>query len=197
MRYVELAEIGPIIRDQAIHGESVTKVELLQHYAEAPEHTVSRLILELGNPKWALEAFIKTRSEWAPICAKARQGRDPITRLHFVERPYTPHLAWEIQIGYQAIAAYGAEKILLADRADIKGNVLPVGWYVTEEGLALRKGDFWRWDEQALQMFYEPESHNFLGGFLYEPGDDISQLVEAEQALLAVAYPFDQQSRHQ
>lgn len=104
-----------------------------------------------------------------------------ITRVHVVKTPYTPYLAWEVEICYKnSLLAHNAETVMLVDINNLRHPQPPAG-------------DFWIFDStRVLQWEYENGVGKTIGAQVWDKttGDDISYFLQLKDALLHAATPL-------
>lgn len=99
------------------------------------------------------------------------------TRVHIVQKPYTPYLEWEIEC-YR----YGhkGEDIFLTSKDKLGGIKIPAG-------------DFWIFDDSAaIEYVYEGPQGLPVGGYIYPPGSDISHLYSVQEEALRLGVRVEQ-----
>jgi hypothetical protein len=156
------------------------KVELLQDYT-GEDDGESLQAWKAGDKKRS-EQLLSTSAgdaEWIKTCrAKVRQGVELI-RLHAVEEPYTPYLAWEL-MAYRLknIPACG-EKVSLVPKQKIAGLDLP-------------PGDLMIFDNKRVVINAYDDTGLMVRADFYDAdgGDDISEFLLLKEELTKQAEPL-------
>lgn len=157
----------------AVAKTSVFKCEVLQDYT-AVDMGPSLQAWYDGDKDLSIELMIEGNrtNDWM----KAYSARNiSKTRVHVVEKPYTPYLEWEIE-GYKH--SITGEQIFLAPKAKLDHTLIPAG-------------DFWIFDDSmAVEYIYEGPQGNPIGGYVYGVGSNIDRLRVARDAVLQCGIPL-------
>lgn len=146
------------------------KIEVLQDYTGVDDGP-SLQEWKKGNKKKSLE-LLKTDYvrdeffEWA----NSKKGIKK-TRVHIVEKPYTPYLEWEIE-GYKRFnIPYVGEDVFLLDK-ELTGSI----W--------LPEGDMLIFDQKRAISNHYDKNGKCIGADIYDEKDDIYKFLELKEALL-------------
>jgi len=148
------------------------KVETLQDYSG--EEEFPSLQVWLSGDKGRALALMEgesSESEWGRMLKSKNVTK---TRIHIVQKPYSPYLEWELE-AYRRTNIPAGEKIYIVN---------------SESVVPLQIPDFFIFDnERAIESKYDSsgrvESMN-----IYDRGENIEKFLNYKKELLKVAEPF-------
>ncbi len=163
------------IFNQFLHAtrHGAFKTEVLQDYYEL-DACPSLDAWLAGEHKKSLELMLADGpNEWQLAYGQLQVKK---TRVHVVERPYSPYIEWEIE-GYKRVLAQATgEDIRLVDQDELGQRWLP-------------DGDFWIFDDDRVIQYHYEGTHT-VSADVYDTGDDISKFLELRESLIAKSKPL-------
>lgn len=153
------------------------KVEVLQDYAGEDEGPSLQSWLK-GDKQRSIKLLKSDEDpEFTAECKEKVTQGVRLLRVHVVEYPLSPYMEWEMEHYKHVSIPLRSEQVFIVNRSDL-GN------------LELPKGDLMIFDKRrAIVNSYDQNGLMQQADF-YNEHDDISQFLELEKALKAVAQPL-------
>jgi len=153
------------------------KLEVLQDYTAEDDGPSLQAWLK-GDRQKALELIkVDPEPDFTQKCRQSVESGVKMLRIHVLERPLTPYMAWELEFYRQISIPLRREQVFLINKAECADLELP-------------SGDFMIFDQQRA-VLNEYQSGRMTHQNFYDQSDNLEPFLALRAALISRAKPLN------